>query len=191
MTSAGLSRNAGLRIAPALALSLMVLGGCGPSMDRLDELARTGSIDQNAPVIARVQIEIDAQPAPVWALLVDATRWPQWDPEISKVSITQPPGAGSLGPGARFTWGEGSTTVYSKVQLFEPERRLCWTGTALTAKAIHAWELTPAPGGHTLVAINESMDGPLMAKLYSSQQLAESAHAWLARLKKAAEPHGT
>jgi len=178
----------------ALAMSLMGLVGCGPSMTRLDELARVGSINRNAPVIAHVQIEIAAQPARVWALLVNASAWPQWDPDISKVSLTQPPGAdspgaGSLGPGVRFTWGEGSNTVHSEVQLFEPERRLAWTGTALTAKAIHEWELTPAPGGQTMVAINESMDGPLMAKLFSSQQLAESATAWLASLKKAAEQH--
>jgi uncharacterized protein YndB with AHSA1/START domain len=138
-------------------------------------------------VIAHVQIEIDAQPSRVWALLVNAPAWPQWDPDISKVSVTQPPGTTLLGPGTRFTWGEGSNTVHSQVQLFEPERRLCWTGTAFTAKAIHEWDLTPAPGGHTLVAINESMDGPLMARLFSSQKLAESGAAWLSSLKKAAE----
>jgi uncharacterized protein YndB with AHSA1/START domain len=168
----------------AFAVALFTLTGCGPSLTRLNQLASTGAIHQDAPVLAHVQIDIDAPSARIWSLLVNAQAWPQWDPDITQVSITQP-----LAPGTRFTWGEGSSTVHSQVQLFEPEQRLGWTGTALTAKAVHQWRLTPEPGGHTLVTIDESMDGPLMARLFSSRQLADSAHDWLVSLKKASEQH--
>jgi hypothetical protein len=40
-----------------------------------------------------------------------------------------------------------------------------------------------APG----TALQESMDGPLMAKLYSSQKLGEVGNDWLLALKRAAE----
>jgi hypothetical protein len=73
------------------------------------------------------------------------------------------------------------------VQLFEPERRLSWTGTALTAKAIHVWELTPGRSGGTTVTVNESMDGPLMKAIYPSAKLAEADRGWLSALKQAAE----
>jgi hypothetical protein len=53
-------------------------------------------------------------------------------------------------------------TIHSQEQLFEPERRLAWTGAALTAKAVHVWELKPESGSQTLVAVTESMDGPLI-----------------------------
>ena len=75
----------------------------------------------------------------------------------------------------------------SQVQLFQPERRLSWTGTALTAKAIHVWELQPQSGNQTLLIMKESMDGPLMAKLYPSQKLAEAGNQWLVALKRTAE----
>jgi uncharacterized protein YndB with AHSA1/START domain len=168
--------------AGAITIVLFALAGCGPSMTSLNHLAGAGEVDRNAPVLAHVQIEIAAPPPRVWALLIDAPAWPRWDPDITKVSVTQP-----LSMGTRFTWGEGGNRVSSEVQLFEPERRLIWTGTAFTAKAIHKWELSPEPGGHTLVTIDESMDGPLMSKLYSSQKLAEAANEWLTYLKKSAE----
>ena len=73
------------------------------------------------------------------------------------------------------------------MQLFEPERRLSWTGTALTAKAVHVWELKPEAGNQTLVTVMESMDGPFMAKIYPSGKLAAADTEWLAALKQAAE----
>ncbi len=167
---------------PASMSILTAATGCGPSLATLNQTASTGAINERAPVVAHAQIEIAVSPAKVWALLVNAPAWPQWNEAISQASATQP-----LGPGTRFTWSQGTSTIHSQVQLFEPERRLVWTGTAFTAKAIHAWELTQLPGGHTRVAISESMDGPLMAQLFSSQKLAESSNAWLAALKQAAE----
>ncbi len=169
---------------PATAATLIAsaLTGCGPSLSKLNHIASSGAIQQNAPVLAHVQIDINAPRAKVWALLVNAPAWPMWNKDITKVSATQP-----LAPGMRFIWGEGSSTVHSQVQLFEPEKRLGWTGTALTARAVHQWTLTPEAGGQTLVTMDESMDGPLMARLFSSQKLAESGNAWLASLKKVAE----
>jgi hypothetical protein len=56
-------------------------------------------------------------------------------------------------------------------------------------KAIHVWELTPESGGHTLIAVKESMDGPWiwMAAIYPSQRLAAADNEWLAALKREAE----
>jgi hypothetical protein len=96
--------------------------------------------------------------------------------------VTQP-----LTLGTRFTWGAGSSEVHSTVQLFESEHRLGWTGTAYTAKAVHQLELSSMPGGRTRVTIRESMDGPLMAMLFSSQKLTGAGRSWLGSLKAAAE----
>ena len=160
----------------------VALVGCGPSMQTLDSLASSGRIDPVAPVMAEVHIDIAAPPARVWALLVNAPAWSKWDKDIASISTTQP-----LAAGQQFTWNTGSTTIHSQVQLFEPERRLGWTGAAYTAKAVHVWTLTREPDGFTRVAIDESMDGPLMATLFSSTKLVEADQAWLAALKKAAE----
>jgi uncharacterized protein YndB with AHSA1/START domain len=160
----------------------LVFAGCGDSLTQLNQLAAAGAIHETAPVTAHVQILIAAPPAKVWGLLVDAPSWPKW--QTSLESVTAP---GPLASGIRFTWKTGGTTIHSQVQLFDPERRLSWTGTAMTAKAVHVWELTPQGNAQTLVTVKESMDGPLMAKMFPSEKLAETDNAWLAALKLAAE----
>jgi uncharacterized membrane protein len=165
-----------------LLAGLIALDGCGDSLATLNRLAATGSIHEDAPITTHVQIQIATPPAKVWALLVDAPSWPKWQKNIESVTVTGP-----LANGMPFSWRTGSTNIRSQVQLFEPEYRLAWTGTAMTAKAAHVWELRPAPGNQTLLIMKESMDGPLMAKLYSSQKLTEAANEWLAALKQTAE----
>lgn len=165
-----------------LLLGALIISGCGDSLRMLNKLAASGSIHQDAPVTAHLHIEIAAPPSCVWALLIDAPSWPAWAHQIESVSSSGP-----LTYGKSFTWKSGGTTIHSQVQLFEPERRLSWTGTALTAKAIHVWQLAPGPDGGTTVTVNESMDGPLMKALYPSEKLSEADMDWLSALKKAAE----
>jgi uncharacterized protein YndB with AHSA1/START domain len=165
-----------------LFLALIALDGCGASVKQLNHLAASGSIHEEAPVTAHLQIEIAAPTARVWALLIDASSWPAWQKPIE--SVTAP---GPLAAGTTFTWRTGGTSIRSQVQLFEPERRLGWTGKAMTAHAVHIWELKPEAPNRTLVTMKESMDGPFMAKLFPSQKLAAADNEWLLALKRAAE----
>lgn len=169
----------------ALVIFLLVMlaaAGCGTSRATLDRAAAAGSIDEGAPVKASRQIDIAAKPARVWDLIVAARSWPEWQKDIQTVQA-----AGPLTSGMHFSWRTGGMQIDSQVKLCEPPNRLSWTGTAFTAKAVHVWELRSEPGDHTLVIVKESMDGPLMAELYSSRRLAESCERWLEALKKAAE----
>ena len=168
--------------AVSLLLGVFTICGCGDSLATLNQLSAIGSIHEDAPVTTHLQIQIAAPPAKVWALLIGASSWPTWAKQIDSVTVE-----GTLENGTRFSWKTGGTDIRSQVQLFEPERRLSWTGTALTAKAIHVWELQPQPGNQTLLIMKESMDGPLMAKLYPSQKLTEAGNQWLVALKRAAE----
>jgi len=127
-------------------------------------------------------MQISAPPQKVWALLIDAPSWPIWYPQIEHVETPT-----SLAIGTRFTWKSGGATIHSEVHLFEPQHRLSWTGTAFPAKAVHVWELESTPSGGTIVTVDESMDGPLMKRLYPSDKLAKADTDWLAALKRAAE----
>jgi len=158
-----------------------LLAGC-TTESQLAERSAHGAIHEGAPVTAHVQVEIASPPERVWGLLVHATEWPRWQSGIESVEAP-----GALVTGTRFRGRAGGLEIRSEVHLCEPERRLSWTGTALTARAIHVWELTPEAGGGTLVKVSESMDGPLMAALYPSEKLREADLAWLMDLKQAAQ----
>jgi uncharacterized protein YndB with AHSA1/START domain len=162
---------------------VLALSGCSSHTSRqLQALSAAGAIQQDAPVKATVAMQIAAPPAKVWALLIDASAWPSWYPPIESVKAP-----GELAMGTRFVWKSGGTTIHSEVHLVEPDRRLSWTGIASPARAIHVWELKATPDGGTLVTVKESMNGPLMKLLYSSDKLAASEMVWLTALKQAAE----
>jgi uncharacterized protein YndB with AHSA1/START domain len=168
---------------PVLLLSaLLFSNGCGKSLTVLNQLAASGSIQEDAPVKTYLQVEIDAPAAKVWTLLTDAGSWPKWQPAIESVTVTGP-----LASGTRFSWKIGGTNIHSQVQLYEPEHRLGWTGTAMVTKAAHIWELKGESPDRTLVTMKESMDGPWMAKIYPSAKLTEAGRSWLVALKQAAE----
>jgi uncharacterized protein YndB with AHSA1/START domain len=169
------------RIAPIFVAALLVQG-CGPRLNVLDELAQSGKINERSAVTAHLEIEINARSAKVWSLLVDAPSWPRWEKQISAVNSDGP-----LANGKKFMWKSGDTEIQSQVQLFEPETRLAWTGTAMSAKAIHVWELKEVPGNRTQVLMKESMDGPLISRLFPQDKLSAAGMQWLLALKRAAE----
>lgn len=161
---------------------LAACGGCGPSIGKLDTLARSGQIDELAPIRAHATIQIAAPRQRVWQILVTAQQWPRWNNSIGEVSASRP-----LSTGDSFVWQLGTNTIHSRVQLCEPDNRLAWTGTVFTAKAVHLWKLSAEDATHTRVEVDESMDGLLMAKLMSANDLTALCQDWLAALKKAAE----
>jgi len=166
---------------PLLLLALIFSNGCGKSLPVLNRLAAAGSIQEDAPVKTHLQIEIDAPLPKVWSLLIDAGSWPKWQRGIASVTVTGP-----LLKGTHFSWRTGGTNIHSQIQLYEPERRLGWTGTALNVKAVHIWELEEESPERTLVIMKESMDGPWLAKIYPAEKLTEADRSWLAALKQAA-----
>lgn len=165
-----------------LAMVILVMFAMLPSQSHLDQLARSGAIDENAPVKAHLAITINAPAEKVWGLLADLKDWPKWQPDISDVQLSGPVQSGSS-----FSWNSGGSEIHSKIVVAQPQERLVWTGTAYGAKAIHAWTFEPQPDGRTLVKTDESMNGFLLSLFYSSEKLKEGDQGWLDDLKQAAE----
>jgi uncharacterized membrane protein len=155
------------------AILLLLVFGASQSQENLEQLARSGAIQESAPVKASVEITINAPPEKVWSLLTDVQNWPKWQREITRAEISGP-----LASGTVFSWSIGGASVKSKI---------AWTGTAYMAKAIHVWKLQRLPHEHTLVKVDESMDGFLLRLFFSSEKLKAGDQRWLDDLKKAAE----
>jgi hypothetical protein len=159
----------------------MLLAGCS-STKRAEELGRQGMIDQTAPVKASLDITVNASPEKVWALLSDVKDWPTWQPAITDVSV-----AGPVASGTAFAWTLNGNAIHSTIEAAMPNAELAWTGKAFGATAIHVWKLKRLPGDQTQVHMEESMDGILVAMLFSSEKLRNGNQGWLDVLKIAAE----
>lgn len=119
-----------------------------------------------SPVYARNTLDVPADPAWVWARLVDAQSWPDWYANARRVRLRERAaldGAGRavLGPGTVFTWVTFGVPVRCEITEWEPHRLLGWSGTGPGARGHHRWELTGLVGGGTRAVTEEVQAGPV------------------------------
>jgi hypothetical protein len=121
-------------------------------------------IDEQAPVTAAAEIEIEATPDTVWDVLTTIDRWPSWNPAVKSMSMQGP-----LAPGSVFRWKAGPGTITSTIRRVEPQRLIAWTGKTLGIRAIHVYRLEPRDG-RTFVQTEESYSGIVARLLRGSLQ---------------------
>jgi hypothetical protein len=109
-------------------------------------------INQQASLVARKEIFIQAQPQVVWKIQAGINSWSQWQPGIAFSKLEGP-----LMVGAVFQWKPGGITINSTIEVLERNERIGWTSTAIGTQAGHIWTLKPHKDG-TLLTTKESVD---------------------------------
>ena len=140
-------------------------------------------IHEKAPVVARAETQIAADPESVWRLLSDFEKWPTWKHDVRSIALH-----GSLASGSVFVWKAGPGTIRSTLQEVDAPRAIAWTGSTMGIKAIDSFRLEPCDGG-TLVREAESWEG-LIVRLFAGRlrrTLQTSIETGLADLKAEAE----
>ncbi|TQK28850.1 SRPBCC family protein [Arthrobacter sp. SLBN-53] len=147
-----------------------------------------------APLL-QAQIDIDAPPAKVWALISDLSRMPEWSPQTRKMKLL-----GGMRVGAKTVnvnrRGLQAWPTTSTITAIEPERKLAFrvdlNGTEWS------YELEPIDGG---TRVTESRRAPNGVKKVSTvlvnammggvpsfeAELVDGMNQTLARIKAAAE----
>jgi len=112
-----------------------------------------------ASITAQNEITADAAAQAVWALLADASRWPQWHAACRWVHSSAP---GPLPVGATFDWKAHPVTLHSVVTESVPSKAFRYTAASGGLHADHTFTLTNTPHG-TRVLSKETQAGPLPA----------------------------
>ena len=155
----------------------------GPSFEVLHEkYAKSGRLDEKAPVQAAAQIQINAPVERVWLLLIDLPAWPAIDPSVGDVQLEA-----GMNVDDFFKFKLNNFPIRAKFAVIEPCRELHWTGVSLWFKAIDLHRLEPAHDGGAKLYIAESFAGPLAMLFISSERLKMQHEKWLAAFKRAAE----
>jgi uncharacterized protein YndB with AHSA1/START domain len=143
----------------------------------------TMDIDENAPVITRDGILIDAPLGTVWDLHTDISSWSEWLPDIDSSTVEGP-----LAVGTVFRWQTFGLNIESTIREVDPPRRIVWSGPAQGIVAIHVWTITATENG-VRVHTEESWNGdPVRAQPGEMQRALDgSLRAWLQSLKHKAE----
>jgi hypothetical protein len=109
------------------------------------------------------QIEIEASPERVWAVVTDFAAYPEWNPFIRRIS-------GELRQGARLEArieppGARATTFKPTIRAVEVNRELRWLGRLLLQGIFageHSLRIEPLDGGHSRFVQSERFSGLLV-----------------------------
>jgi uncharacterized protein YndB with AHSA1/START domain len=140
-------------------------------------------INNDAPVITRDEILIEAPIEAIWEIQTNVADWPAWQPDVDGAQAE-----GQLEVGSVFRWQTAGLDITSTVEEIDPPRRIAWGGPAQGILAVHVWTLEPQDDG-VLVRTAESWEGdPVTAQTETLQgALDASLRAWLENLKRTAE----
>jgi hypothetical protein len=132
---------------------------------------------------------IAAAPETIWAILTNASGYPEWDPGVERIE-------GRIAPGEKIT-------AYTKlspgrafpvtVTAFEPGRKMIWaSGMPLGLfKGERTFTLSPQSQGATKFTLREEFSGPLLALIGRSiPDMTSTFEQFAAGLKSRAERAG-
>lgn len=141
------------------------------------------SINENAPIIAKVKIEIEADPETVWNILTNIDAWPKWNSDVKEATLQ-----GDLKSGTQFKWKAGLGKITSVLQNVEPPHLIAWTGKTMGINAIDVYKINPL-NGKTIVKEEESWEGLISRVMHGRMQeiLDNSLKSGLESLKAEAE----
>lgn len=132
---------------------------------------------------------IKADPAEVWAVLVDGPAWPSWDSGVDRFE-------GTIAPDHKVTVYPAADPRHGfpvRVVEFVPAQRMTWRGGLPLGlfTGVRTFVLTPRPDGTVRFAMREEYTGPLAGLLGRSiPDLGPSFEQFANGLKEQAESGG-
>jgi len=171
------------KVLKAVLSAAAVLAVCVVILEYKSNYKASAEIRNDAPVKTKKTIVINAPIEKVWRIFCDVDKWSSWQKEISSSEIN-----GSFKEGVSFDWQSNGLSIHSTLNTVNSQKKIVWSGPAFGSFAIHSWNFKNL-NGRTLVEVNESMEGWLVAVFESKFQsgLDTSITHWLNDLKTESE----
>jgi len=137
------------------------------------------------------EIDIQASPSTVWAVLIDYAKWSSYYRGAKDVRLADP-SQSKLALGSVIEWKTMGLRFRSTVKEYVPHRRLSWESVNSKITGYHAWLIIPQGKGCKLIT-DESQLGWLtyLERTFQPNKLRRLHDEWLAAIKARAEapPH--
>jgi uncharacterized protein YndB with AHSA1/START domain len=143
-------------------------------------------INSNAPIISRHEVAISAPLESVWRVFTEIDRWPEWNSDIPKATVTWPIAVGTV-----IHWETAGMAIPSTIGEVVPLKKIAWNGETSGILGMHVWRFSATAGG-THVRTEESWEGSFPTQTGNLQDaLDASLVRWLLFLKRRAEAAGS
>lgn len=133
------------------------------------------------------EIEINASPAQVWQLLIQAKNWRNWYDGIQHIQFEDTTQQ-NLAKETQVFWNSMGQSLNNTVVEYVPNERLAWQFNETNIQGHHAWLITPTENGCKVIT-DESQTGKLarLQKIFLPRKLMKQHDKWLRLLKQEAE----
>jgi hypothetical protein len=131
-------------------------------------------------------INIKAPADRVWSIITDAPNYPKWDPGVIRIE-------GRIAPGEQltaYTKLSPNRAFPAKVTVFEPGRKMVWSGGMPLGlfKGVRTFTLAPKNDGSLDFTLREEFSGPLLPLMAGSlPDMTQTFQEFVAGLKAHAE----
>ncbi|GGD79819.1 hypothetical protein GCM10011514_49760 [Emticicia aquatilis] len=138
-----------------------------------------------SPIFVHNEIEINASPEKVWAILISTKDWKNWYNGAGDVETIN---AEKLEAKTKFNWRSLKMNVASEVKQYEPNKRLAYTVKTKGVDTYHVWLIVPMATGCKIIT-QETQHGfkCKMGKIFKPKQIVEAHQRGVEGLKKLAE----
>ncbi len=153
-------------------------------MRKLSQIAKEGRIDEDASLMDRQSIIINAPIEKVWNHLVDAEKWPTWNSDVKWVKVDE-------ADPYSFKWHHHGHTISSTFQYIKAPYGLSLTAQFGLVKAIYLWTLDSTDEDQTVATVQQSFKGFMLFLFMNHRKMHEDLLNWLDQLKKVGEPVST
>jgi uncharacterized protein YndB with AHSA1/START domain len=88
-------------------------------------------INEDAPVITRDEIVINAPIETIWSIQTNINGWPSWQPDVGGAEADSPLEVGSV-----LRWQTAGLDITSTVEEFDAPRRIVWGGPKASSRCM-------------------------------------------------------
>lgn len=133
------------------------------------------------------EIMINASPATVWGILIDALEWENWYKGAKNIRFADT-NHQQLQANSVMNWQTMGLKFRSTIKAFEPNRLLAWESVKKSIQGYHVWLIIPTANGCKVIT-DESQNGWLtfLEKTFQRNKLKRLHDVWLTELKRKAE----
>ncbi|HMN91170.1 MAG TPA: SRPBCC domain-containing protein [Saprospiraceae bacterium] len=134
------------------------------------------------------EIEINAKPEVVWAILIDAKKWHTFYKGVQSPVEFMDTNAPTLKNGLAFKMHTMGLHLEPVMKEFVPNERMAWEVRRGNLTAYHAWVIVPTANGCRLIT-PEAQNGFLtfLQKVFQPNKLLKLHDIWLRLIKEQAE----
>lgn len=133
------------------------------------------------------EIMINASPATVWAILIDALVWENWYKGAKNIRFVDTSHK-QLQANSVMNWQTMGLKFRSTIKEYEPNRLLAWESVKKSIQGYHVWLIIPTANGCKVIT-DESQNGWLtfLEKTFQRNKLKKLHDVWLTEMKRKAE----